>query len=82
MMFEEPNFEVDYVRSHKESNIAEMLSISMTCFVMIQDMQQNTFGAKVALESSWGNAFDLADPSNIEGSSLIRSFDPAKFNPP
>ena len=41
-------------------------------------MQKNTFGAKVALESSWGTAFDFADPSNIDGSSRIRSLDPAK----
>jgi hypothetical protein len=36
----------------------------------------DTFGAKVALESSWGAAFDFADPSNIEGSSRIRRLEP------
>lgn len=35
-----------------------------------------TFGAKVALESSWGDAFPLADPSSMEGSSRIKSFAP------
>jgi hypothetical protein len=39
-----------------------------------------TFGASVALESSWGCAFSLADPSNMDGSSLIRSLDPALSN--
>lgn len=41
-------------------------------------MQQITFGARVALESSWGAEFDFADPSNIEGSSRIRSLDPSQ----
>lgn len=35
-----------------------------------------TFGAKVALESSWGDAFFLADPSSMEGSSQIKSLAP------
>jgi hypothetical protein len=39
-----------------------------------------TFGANVALESSWGCAFTLADPSNMDGSSLISSLDPAVSN--
>jgi hypothetical protein len=39
-----------------------------------------TFGANVAFESSWGCAFALADPSKMDGSSLIRSLDPALSN--
>lgn len=40
---------------------------------------QNTFGAKVAFESSCAYAFSLADPSKIEGSSRIKSSDPIEF---
>jgi len=35
-----------------------------------------TFGASVALESSCGCAFSLAEPSRMDGSSLINSLDP------
>lgn len=39
-----------------------------------------TFGARVAIESSWACAFTLADPSKIEGSSWIRSLDPTYYH--
>lgn len=42
----------------------------------IRRWKEDTFGAKVAWESSCGCAFNLADPSNIEESSWIKSLDP------
>lgn len=43
------------------------------------NMTKNTFGARVAFESSWACAFSRADPSKIEGSSRIKSLDPIDF---
>lgn len=49
----------------------------LCCSIEVTSTARSTLGAKVALESSWGRAFTLADPSNIEGSSFINSLDPA-----
>lgn len=38
----------------------------------------STFGARVALDSSCGSAFSLADPLKIEGSSSNKSLYPAQ----
>jgi hypothetical protein len=38
-----------------------------------------TLGANVALESSCGCAVSLAEPSRMDGSSLINSLDPIKY---
>lgn len=38
-----------------------------------------TFGASVALESSCGCAFSLAEPSRMDGSSLNNSLDPVQY---
>jgi hypothetical protein len=54
--------------------------VLLVIFLVWYKSHNGTFGAKVALESSWGCAFALADPSNIEGSSRIRSLDPEYFN--
>lgn len=42
--------------------------------------KERTLGANVALESSCTCAFDLAEPSSIEGSSWIKSLDPTLIN--
>lgn len=73
------NIIFNLLRSHTGSNIAGKPSNFYAVFCNDTRDATNTFGARVALESSWGTAFDFADPSNIEGSSRMRSFDPAKF---
>ena len=39
-----------------------------------------TLGASIALESSCGCAFSLAEPSRMDGSSLTNSLDPIRYN--